>query len=77
EYEEKTKIYRKYEQGGFFDSLLPNISTQLSDSEGSVYEIEQGGMRKWKQIQKKAWRDQKRVTEAAIQLGNERKALSV
>ncbi|KAI7861302.1 Afadin and alpha-actinin-binding-domain-containing protein [Spinellus fusiger] len=58
EYEEKTKIYRKYEQGGFFDSLLPNISTQLSDSEGS------------------AWRDQKRVTEAAIQLGNERKALS-
>ncbi|KAI9025765.1 Afadin and alpha-actinin-binding-domain-containing protein [Phycomyces nitens] len=75
EYEEKTKIYRRFEQGGFFDVILPAIPNEHSDSEDSALEIQLGTETRLEKLRKSALKDQQRVTEAAIKLGNERKML--
>lgn len=72
EHEESLKMYKKFEQGGFFDTLYPTPKdAYMSDSEDSVVDLE------YRSLRKKALRDQRKITESAIELGQQRAALKV
>ncbi|KAL0088033.1 Afadin and alpha-actinin-binding-domain-containing protein [Phycomyces blakesleeanus] len=75
EYEEKTRMYKRFEEGGFFDVILPAIPNEQSDSEDFALEIQLDSQNRLERLRKTALKDQRRVTDAAIRLGNERKML--
>ncbi|KAI8989490.1 Afadin and alpha-actinin-binding-domain-containing protein [Pilobolus umbonatus] len=71
EYEEKIKIYKKFEEGGFYDVVLPSLdeSKYASDSDTSQVIINYDAART------KALQQQQQVTQSAIELGKERTRL--
>ncbi|KAL7310250.1 hypothetical protein PS15m_009771 [Mucor circinelloides] len=78
EYEASTAMYRRFEQGGFFDTLYPspNAALVISDSEDSVEELESASaIHKSRLLKKKQIREQRNITNAAIELGQERAKL--
>ncbi|CAO3649908.1 unnamed protein product [Mucor hiemalis] len=77
EYEENVEMYKRFEQGGFFDTLYPTPKDayNMSESEDSVIELENEDETKYNSLRKKALRDQRRITESAIELGQQRAAL--
>lgn len=76
EYEENVKMYKRFENGGFFDTLYPTAKdAYLSESEDSVEDLENEDEYKYNSLRKKALRDQRRITESAIELGQQRAAL--
>ncbi|CEP11194.1 hypothetical protein [Parasitella parasitica] len=78
EYEAKTKIYRKFAEGGFFDALYPTPGAAyvISDSEDSVEDLQSSSAKhKYRFLKKKAMQDQHNITNAAIELGKERAKL--
>ncbi|CAO3664452.1 unnamed protein product [Rhizopus stolonifer] len=73
EFEEKVKVYQKYERGGFFDSVMPEPKpTDMSDSESSVTDFQLDNMFKYKSVMKKIMKERRKVTEAAEELGKQR-----
>ncbi|KAI8984185.1 Afadin and alpha-actinin-binding-domain-containing protein [Mycotypha africana] len=83
DYEEKIKIYRKFEQGGFFDNLCstavhPGWNTnEQSDSEDSIIDLDPTIEFKHAQILKQSKKSQQKITEAALKLALERDKLEV
>ncbi|ORY96305.1 Afadin and alpha-actinin-binding-domain-containing protein [Syncephalastrum racemosum] len=77
EYEEKAKMYMRFADGHFFDLQRPRPAQQdeLSDSEDSVLDDPREES-KYRRIQKQAIAERRRVTEAAIKLGEERTKLA-
>ncbi|KAI9474267.1 MAG: Afadin and alpha-actinin-binding-domain-containing protein [Benjaminiella poitrasii] len=77
EYEEKIKMYRRFEEGGFFNTLYPTPKDAYitSDSEDSLDELQQSNLLKKQQQKKKAIQDQRKITESAIVLGQQRAQL--
>ena len=78
EHERNMKMYKKFEDGGFFDTLYPTAKdAYVSDSDDSVVDMENEDTVKYQTLRKRAMRDQKRITESAIELGKQRAALQV
>lgn len=71
-------MYMRFADGHFFDLHRPSSTQQdaLSDSEDSVLEDPREES-KYRRIQKQAIIERRRVTEAAIKLGDERTKLAV
>ncbi|KAI9494864.1 Afadin and alpha-actinin-binding-domain-containing protein [Zychaea mexicana] len=76
EYEHKASSFLRYEEGGFFDYAKQQASADLSDSESSALEDIPDRTSQLKKLQKEALLERRRVTEAAIKLGDERTKLS-
>ncbi|CAO3644392.1 unnamed protein product [Cunninghamella echinulata] len=74
EYEQKEKVYLRFVKGGFFDEIVTSHTLDISDSEDSVAEDESTTLR-LQHFYNKAKREQQKVTENAINLGNERTKL--
>ncbi|KAI9281882.1 hypothetical protein BY458DRAFT_429524 [Sporodiniella umbellata] len=73
EYEEKMKVYQKYEQGGFFESVISEPKpVEMSDSESSVVDIQFDSVLKFKSTMKKIIKERRKITEAAEELGRQR-----
>ncbi|CEG73812.1 hypothetical protein RMATCC62417_09122 [Rhizopus microsporus] len=78
EYEGKMQVYKRFEQGGFFDTVMPQPEpVVLSDSESSVTELDLENIAKYKTIRKRIMRDRRKITEAAEELGKQRAQLEV
>ncbi|KAL4215888.1 hypothetical protein CU097_014246 [Rhizopus azygosporus] len=76
EYEGKMQVYKRFEQGGFFDTVMPQPEpVVLSDSESSVTELDLENIAKYKTIRKRIMRDRRKITEAAEELGRQRAQL--
>ncbi|RCH87311.1 hypothetical protein CU097_004375 [Rhizopus azygosporus] len=76
EYEGKMQVYKRFEQGGFFDTVMPQPEpVVLSDSESSVTELDLENIAKYKTIRKRIMRDRRKITEAAEELGKQRAQL--
>ncbi|CAO3594080.1 unnamed protein product [Absidia cylindrospora] len=75
EHDEKEKVRLRFANGGFFDELAPSSYTELSDSESSVQDDHLSMTAHYQQLQRKAKMEQRKITEAAIKLGNERSKL--
>ncbi|KAI8891276.1 hypothetical protein K501DRAFT_166457 [Backusella circina FSU 941] len=76
EYDEKVKIYKRFERGGFFDTVMPTpVEPILSDSEDSIIDLESGNDVKFTKLKNKAIREQKKLSKIAIELGKEREIL--
>ncbi|CEG82270.1 hypothetical protein RMATCC62417_16367 [Rhizopus microsporus] len=76
EYEGKMQVYKRFEQGGFFDTVMPQPEPAvLSDSESSVTELDLENIAKYKTIKKRIIRDRRKITEAAEELGKQRAQL--
>ncbi|KAI9300346.1 hypothetical protein BJ944DRAFT_244279 [Cunninghamella echinulata] len=74
EYEQKEKVYLQFVKGGFFDEIVTSHALDISDSEDSVAEDGSTTLR-LQHFYNKAKREQQKVTENAIKLGNERTKL--
>ncbi|KAJ8654471.1 hypothetical protein O0I10_009912 [Lichtheimia ornata] len=70
----KVQMYMRFTDGAFFDNTPPNANVELSDSESSVYE-DATSENKLRQLLSRAKAEQRKVTEAAIKLGDDRKKL--
>ncbi|KAG2201268.1 hypothetical protein INT47_006771 [Mucor saturninus] len=67
EHGQEVEMYKRFEQGGFFDTLYPTPKdAYISDSEDES---------KYDQLKKKAMRDQKKLTQSALELGKRRSEL--
>ncbi|RCH78911.1 hypothetical protein CU098_006392, partial [Rhizopus stolonifer] len=78
EYEEKTKMYRRFEQGGFFETLYPtpqDIQPMSDDEDDIVVDLVEGRPEKYNALRQKAMQDQHALTESAIELARQREQL--
>ncbi|KAI8077799.1 Afadin and alpha-actinin-binding-domain-containing protein [Halteromyces radiatus] len=75
EHEQKEQVYLRFVNGGFFDEIAKEQTLELSDSESSVLEDDPQNLAHYHQLHQNAKKERERVTEAAIQLGNERTKL--
>ncbi|KAI8360010.1 hypothetical protein BD560DRAFT_306450, partial [Blakeslea trispora] len=78
-YEETTKIYRRFEQGGFFDTLYPTpqAAQPIIDEDDMIMDLIDEKPEKYHLLKQKAMQEQRALSDSALALAKQREELEV
>ncbi|OBZ90015.1 hypothetical protein A0J61_01951 [Choanephora cucurbitarum] len=80
-YEETTKIYKRFEQGGFFDTLYPtpqaaaHMDSDDEDEDEMIIDLIDDKPEKYSVLKQKAMQEQRALSNSALALAKEREKL--
>ncbi|KAI8067883.1 hypothetical protein BC940DRAFT_238655 [Gongronella butleri] len=77
DFDEREQVYLRFSHGGFFDTLHPAPLDLSDDDEWGDEEAEYDEKNRYQRMQYQAKKDQAKITEAALALGDERAKLEV